>query len=263
VFAAALIVFTFGLGWRDLVTSHEGRVAQTARIMAASGWPWNATPVHVSGFVESNESNRLAPAQLPGGRDTVNPWLFPVINDAIRLQKPPLAYWMTAIVFKLFGVSEFNARIVPALLGALATLMTWDLARLILGRRAALPAAIAWITMRFVADEFRKSMADPYLAFFTLATLWGWWRCGRGRNILAWIALALGVLAKGPVIFVHLLPAMAAAKVLLRRRSGSPRLISHVVGLIVCIAIVLPWPYLVLKQAPDVGGCGGTNPAAK
>ena len=106
----ALIVFTFGVGRKDIVTSHEGRIAQTARIMADSGWPWNARATHVSGFVESNESNRLAPTSLPGGRDSVNPWLFPVINDAIRLQKPPLPYWVTAIVFKLFGVSEFNAR---------------------------------------------------------------------------------------------------------------------------------------------------------
>lgn len=246
-----MFVFTFALGRRDIVTSHEGRVAQTARTMAASGGPWNAEPVHVGGFVESNESNRLAPARLPGGREFVNPWLFPVINDAIRLQKPPLPYWVTAVVFKLFGVSEFNARIVPALLGALSTLLIWDLARIILGRRAALPAALVWITTRFVADEFRKSMADPYLAFFTLLALWGWWRCGRGRNILAWIALALGALAKGPVIFVHVIPAMIAAKIFLRRRTGSPRWIAHAIGALLFLAIVLPWPAMVLRQAPD------------
>ncbi|MBC8108485.1 MAG: glycosyltransferase family 39 protein [Anaerolineae bacterium] len=250
-FAVALIVFTFALGRRDIVTSHEGRVAQTARTMADSGWPWNARPVHVSGFVESNESQRLAPAQLPGDRDTVNPWLFPVINDAIRLQKPPLPYWVTAVVFKLFGVSEFNARIVPALLGALSTLLIWDLALLILGHRAAIPAAIVWITTQFVVDEFRKSMADPYLAFFTLLALWGWWRCERGRNILAWIALSLGALAKGPVIFIHIIPAIICAKIFLRRRTGSASWISHAIGALLFIAIVLPWPALVLREAPD------------
>lgn len=249
VVAATLIIFTFALEQRDIVTSHEGRVAQTARIMAASGWPWNATPARVSGFVESNESDRLAPARLPGGRDAVNPWLFPVINDAIRLQKPPLPYWITAIIFKLFGVSEFNARIAPALLGAIATLLIWDIARQILGRRAALPAAIAWITMRFVVDEFRKSMADPYLAFFTLLAVWAWIRA---KPQAAWIALALGALAKGPVIFVHVVPAIILARIFLRRPAGSVRWIVHVIGVTLFIVIVLPWPYLVLKQAPDV-----------
>src|SRR4051812_43946032 len=44
----AAIAFLPGLGRRPIVTSHEARVAQTARQMAVSGWPWRATPVRVA-----------------------------------------------------------------------------------------------------------------------------------------------------------------------------------------------------------------------
>ena len=95
---AALAIFLPMLGRKDIVTSHEARVAQTARQMAASGWPWRATEVSVPvvGLIDEPSNKRLGP--LPGrGQQHVNPWLVPVLNGQIRLQKPPLPYWCSAI----------------------------------------------------------------------------------------------------------------------------------------------------------------------
>src|SRR5947207_12011272 len=102
--------------------------------------------------------------------------MVPVLNGEIRLQKPPLPYWCSAILFRLFGIewSEALARFIPALLGALATFFVADLARLLLGRRFAFPAALVWVSSYFIPDEFRKAMADPYLTFFALLAIWGW-----------------------------------------------------------------------------------------
>ena len=60
------------------------------------------------------------------------------------------------------------------MIGALATLLIWDLANMLLGRRAGWIAAGVWLSTHFIVDEFRKSMADPYLAFFTLLSVWAW-----------------------------------------------------------------------------------------
>src|SRR3954451_22241861 len=90
----ALVVFLPMVGARDIVTSHEARVAQTARQMAAVGWPWaaRAVSVPVVAIREVDGMKRLAP--LPGaGTMEVNPWLVPVINGQGRLQKAQLLYW--------------------------------------------------------------------------------------------------------------------------------------------------------------------------
>jgi 4-amino-4-deoxy-L-arabinose transferase-like glycosyltransferase len=44
-------------------------------------------------------------------------WLVPQWNGQPSLEKPPLEFWLTALSFKLFGVSEFTARLVSALSG--------------------------------------------------------------------------------------------------------------------------------------------------
>jgi 4-amino-4-deoxy-L-arabinose transferase-like glycosyltransferase len=44
-------------------------------------------------------------------------WLIPHWNTQPWLEKPPLELWLTALSFKLFGVSEFTARLTSALSG--------------------------------------------------------------------------------------------------------------------------------------------------
>ncbi len=44
-------------------------------------------------------------------------WLVPHLNGAVRLHKPPLAYWLCAVSFKCFGVSTFAGRLPMVLAG--------------------------------------------------------------------------------------------------------------------------------------------------
>ena len=260
--AAAFLPF---LGRRDVVISHEARVVQTARAMAHSGWPWSARPVSVPAVRMTRGGHtgqmfvlRPDPTAPPLH---LNPWLVPVLNDTVRLQKPPLPYWCTAIAFRLFGVdwSEALARLTPALLGFASTFLIHGLARRLLGRRFALPAAIAWATSYFIPDEFRKSMADPYLAFFTLAALCAWFRAAAAdatlhprSSILAFYTLtALGLLAKGPPLLLHLLVPIALYHILARRRPPGT-LWLHLLGIAVLLAITLPWPLYVIRSIPNV-----------
>jgi 4-amino-4-deoxy-L-arabinose transferase-like glycosyltransferase len=251
--AIAAVVFLAMIGKRDIVTSHEGRVAQTARQMAAVGWPWSSEAhrgvrVPIVGMSQTANGKRMAPLPREGFM-SVNPWLVPVINGQVRLQKPPLPYWCAAVMYRLFAFGEGWTRLVPALLGACATLLIWDLARTVLGRRAALPAAIVWVTTHFVVDEFRKAMADPYLTFFTLLAVWSWVRGGAGGAIVFWIAMALGALAKGPVMLLTALPAVVLGVLLLRRRKRAAWM-WHLVGFALFLALALPWPIYVMRYVP-------------
>lgn len=254
--AAAFLPF---LGRRDVVISHEARVVQTARLMAVSGWPWDAKRVSVPAvhLVKTDNVLRLDPDPRAPALQ-VNPWLVPVLNGEIRLQKPPLPYWCSAVLFRIFGVewSEALARFISALLGALGTFLVADLARLALGRRFALPAALVWVSSYFIPDEFRKVMADPYLAFFALLAIWGWVRGSIRRSrigvVIFYVATALGLLAKGPPLFLHLGIAIGLFHLLNRRRlpGGTG---AHVLGIILLTTIALPWPVYIFKNIPHAG----------
>jgi 4-amino-4-deoxy-L-arabinose transferase-like glycosyltransferase len=254
--AAAFLPF---LGRRDIVISHEARVVQTARVMAASGWPWNATMVSVSAVHLVNRPDLAGALRLDPDPSVpplhVNPWLVPILNGEIRLQKPPLPYWCSALAFRLAGIewSEALARLIPALLGALSTLFVHNLARRTLGRRFALPAALVWVTSYFIPDEFRKVMADPYLAFFSLLAICAWIRSAIRHSpssiLIFYGALALGVLTKGPIIFIHTSIPIILFHILKRR--PLPRgLWSHLLGLAIFIALALPWFLYIYNHIP-------------
>jgi hypothetical protein len=141
--------FCLLLGRQDITASHEGRVAQTAREMLESG-----------------------------------DWLVPRLAGKPRLQKPPLPYWCAAALWKISLTTQALpvalARLPAALCGALATLMMMDLGRRFFGRSGGVLCGLVWLSTFFVVDEFRKAMADPYLAFFTLAAVWAWTSRGGG-----------------------------------------------------------------------------------
>src|SRR3954452_12939258 len=89
LFLLALALFLPFLGRKDIVTSHEARVAQTAREMAVSGWPWAAQDVDVRKADLQRDSSgvmQVVPRyDLPPIR--VNPWVVPTMNGEIRLKK--------------------------------------------------------------------------------------------------------------------------------------------------------------------------------
>lgn len=235
---AAAVLFT-GLGRGRIVTPHEARVADTALTMAQSGMPWSAAPVKF----QSRQ---------------VNPWLIPVFQGSIRLKKPPLPYWCTAAAFMVLGAGPGSARLPTALLGIGAAALVYCLARDLAGRRTAFWAALAWVSTFFIADEFRKTMADPYLAFFSLGALAAWVRLSQRaadhrRHVWTAIfygAIAFGLLAKGPVLLLHLVIPIALHGLLYRRwpRLG---LSAHALGMATVLLIALPWPVYVLRHIPD------------
>jgi 4-amino-4-deoxy-L-arabinose transferase-like glycosyltransferase len=261
--ALAAVPFLAFLGRAEITGSHEARVAVTARTMADAGWPWAAravdVPVPVLGRVEGDL--RLTPS--PDGRVFhVNPWLVPVYDRQIRLQKPPLPYWCAAVLMKLIDDPEWAARLTPAALGALAALLLYDLGRRLFNRRVGLLAGLVWVSSHFVITEYRKAMADPYLAFFVLSAAWAWVAMAqrdprRPRGDCVWLlacfygSLALGFLAKGPVIVVHVGLVIAAHWFTCRRRPMQVRWWQHLIGILAVLLAVLPWPLYVMARVPQ------------
>jgi len=256
VIGLALLAFLACLHLPADVGIHEQRVLDTARTMLASGVPWHSTievqiPVlrHYDGDLEfSNAGSRSS--------TFVNPWIVPVCRNVIRVQKPPLPYWMAAICMAVIGDGIMAARVPSALMGVLSTLLMMRLGRRTIGRCGGFFAGAAWVSSLFVVTEFRKAMADPYLAFATLLLLVAWIELSqRPRRRDAWIlalfgAVMIGSLAKGPVFFLH--AAIATGCIFLTYRFV-PRLhwSTWLIGLSVAISPLGWWANAVHQALPE------------
>ncbi len=168
--AAALL--GLNLGGYDVWPADEPRYAQVAREMMQSG-----------------------------------DWLSPRINNEPYMEKPPLLFWSIALASLPQGdVSPLTARI-PSLISALVTAaLTGLLAWRMFGARAAFWSAAVLATGLRFWWQARTGQIDMVLTACVTTAVYHLWRWdGDRRNwrlAIIYGALALGVLAKGPVALV-------------------------------------------------------------
>src|SRR6478672_13259444 len=56
-------------------------------------------------------------------------WITPTLGGHTWFEKPALLYWMIIASFKTFGVSEWSARLGPAICGLLTIVAVWCVGR--------------------------------------------------------------------------------------------------------------------------------------
>lgn len=170
-------------------------------------------------------------------------WLHFYYRGAEYLDKPPLLFWLSAISFKLFGVSNWAYKL-PSLLAALwGAYATYRFARLYYAERVAAHAGwmlVASLGLVVICNDVRT---DTMLLGFTAAACWMLAEYVERRQI-GWLLgafaqIGLAMLAKGPIGLVA--PAFAlGAHLLLRRDWGmlfNPR---WVLGLSVTALLLAP-----------------------
>ena len=183
-------------------------------------------------------------------------WLVPHLNTVPRLNKPPLVYWAMAASFRVFGVAEWSARLVPAFasLLVLALIAVWG-ARC-WDNRTAWAAAMAWASGIGVVAMGRTANTDMLLCAAVALTMFGvFWATELGgqkqlaMGALAGVGMALALLTKGPVGVA--LPLLFAAIYLTIIR-GWKRAPWRALALAVGVAALLgaPWFLLVEMQRP-------------
>ncbi len=221
VFLAVLWLATLSL--RPLFNPDEGRYAEIAREMLAGG-----------------------------------DWVVPHLNGLAYIEKPPLQYWATALSLRLFGQSEFAARLYTAL-SALGTLLTvWLLARRLWNSSAAWRAALMLSSMLLFLVMGQLLTLDMGLTLYFSIALAGFLRAQTGGRpseqrrwmLLAWVASALGVLSKGLVAAA--IPAAVLVFYSAWARDFSPwRRLHAAWGLPLFLAIAVPWHWLAARRLAD------------
>lgn len=199
------------------------------------------------------DSNEAFYAQTPREMIESGDYINPSFNYQPRFNKPPLSYWVVAVFYKLFGVSEQVERIPIAIAAVVIMATVFMLGRLLYSLEAGLLAAIALAaTPRFLMFS-RRIIIDVYLAmfmglvllFFVLAQSSP--RRRRLYLVLMYASAGLAVLTKGPVAV--LLPGLAFFLYLaLNRKLSFLREMMLPAGAAIVCAIVLPWYAAVYSE---------------
>lgn len=222
--AAFIVVWSANVGHRKLTRPDEGRNAEIAREMVASG-----------------------------------DWVTPRLNGFRYFEKPPLQYWATAVAFKTLGINELAARLWTALTGLAGVFASAFVAARLAGPPAgAFAAAVLGSVFLYVAVGHVANL-DMGVAFFLAATAFAFalaQRDGtaptarRGWMLVAWAVAALAVLSKGLIGVV--LPAVAVAAYVLVQRDWSLLKRLHLLaGGAVFAAIAVPWFVAVSASNPE------------
>ncbi|CAN5584382.1 hypothetical protein BH09PLA1_BH09PLA1_08400 [soil metagenome] len=232
VFSLALMLGTIAIA--PVQRTQEARVLEAAREMLGGGWQG---------------------------------WMIPHANGIVRLQKPPLAYWMSAASFSLLGVSDWAGRLPMALCGWVTVVLTYHIAvRQFASVRAAIFSAALLLGSFLFYRLARNAETDVVIALtltLAIAAIWRSFELDRAnpsRRLLpisaatfGWFqlsgaALGLAGIAKGPPVgfaflfFAGLLLITRQWRTALRWiTSGAP---------FIAVLIALPW-WIYARRLPQ------------
>ena len=185
--------------------------------------------------------------------------LLPQYDGTIRLPKPVLAYWLTALGYKVFGISLWAGRLPFLLVAAALLLLVYRFALLLLpdDEFAYLAVVLLSSSMLFLLFS-RVSMTDLPLALFSTLALY--FLC-RGllmpdrqqRDVgLAYLSMGAGFWVKGAPALMSL--AAVAAFVMLAKPAGGRALLRTMFiprHLAAFVLVASPW-YIYLSLAYPV-----------
>lgn len=180
-----------------------------------------------------------------------NDYVLPHLNGLPYIDKPVIYFAAEAALMEVLGPTELAARL-PAYLFTLATaaVVFW-FARRLWGSDEASVAVIAFLSMPLTMAFARTVIFDSALTFFIVVALVAFHQAVERRDrrwaTLAWAAIALGVLTKGPIAL--LLPLLVVIPYAIWRR-GFGALWSWW-GLLAFVAIIAPWVWAVSRAVPD------------
>ena len=219
----AVFISLDNLGDRKLANPDEGRYSEIAREMALSG-----------------------------------DFITPRLNGLKYFEKPPLQYWATAIAFKLFGESEFTARLYTALCGLGCILLVAYAGRRLYDDETGLLAALVMLSAPYFGALNEIVTLDMGLTFWMTLTVASFLISQRSEDAAsrrrwlwcAWAGMAGAMLSKGLIGVVF----PASALFLYCAIHLNFRLIRQLewtAGLLIFLVMAAPWFVMVSLHNPE------------
>jgi 4-amino-4-deoxy-L-arabinose transferase-like glycosyltransferase len=215
------------LAARTLVPTDEGRYAEMAREMLATG-----------------------------------DWITTRLNGIKYFEKPPLQIWMTALAFKFFGIGEWQARLWTGLCGLSGIALTAAAGTRVFGKATGFCAALILASMLFWSAMGHINTLDMGLAGSMTLCLCallisqtsfiasGASETSRRWMFICWAGMALAVLSKG-LIGLALPGAVLIIYTVVARDWAIWKRLYLLPGLAIFAIITVPWFVLVSLQNPE------------
>jgi 4-amino-4-deoxy-L-arabinose transferase-like glycosyltransferase len=239
-----------GPGERWLPDALGRRPTAALLLLAATLLLWNLGGY---GLWESTEARY---AEIAARMVRSGDWLTPRLNFIAHFEKPPLAYWATAMGMVALGIGELGARI-GLVLAALATLLIvarWSAGTD--GPAAALYASLCLLSAPLFFALSRSVTTDLYLTLCVVGAVHAARRGtrpsgARGWRLAAWAAFGAGLLTKGHVMLLWtVLPALVwtawAGEWRRLRRLLDP------LGILLALAVAVPWYAIEIARYPGL-----------
>ncbi len=179
-------------------------------------------------------------------------WITPTLGGAPWLEKPALYYWQAMLAYKIFGVSDWAARLPSAFDATLLIVSVYFFLRRFRPGAEMDGAVMTASAAGIIGFARAASMDMPLAAAFSIGMLaWYAWQESESRTFLTafYVFIAIGMLAKGPVapfLAAVIIVAFAIAK-------GDRRLIVRTLwipGILVFCAVSVPWYVAVQLRNP-------------
>lgn len=210
-------------------------------------------PLPFTPLMEPDEGRYSA---IPSEMNATGDYVTPRLKAAVYFEKPPLAYWATALIFRIFGENEFSSRLFAALCAWGCILLVYRMGIFFHDSKTGLYAAAVLTTFLYHLAIGRINILDMPLAFFVCMAIWSGFRFfaaaerKKGWLYLLYLFSALSFLAKGLIGIAFPFGVVVIWLLASGRWRESLALFSPV-GILIFSAVSLPWLFLVQKANPD------------
>jgi len=172
-------------------------------------------------------------------------YLTTYLNGELRFDKPILIYWFQSLSVQIFGLSEFALRLPSAIFASFWGLAIFYFTRKHFDEQKALLAIVFFISSLQISIIAKAAIADGLLNFFITLSMFFIYEYINSREkkwlYLTFVAIAFGVLAKGPVAVM--VPFVVSALFLFYKKEPMFWLksIFNPIGILIFFLIASPW----------------------
>jgi 4-amino-4-deoxy-L-arabinose transferase-like glycosyltransferase len=195
-------------------------------------------------------------SDIPSLMNRTGDYITPHLHHVVYLEKPPLSYWATALLFKIFGENEFSSRLFVALCAWGCIFLVYRMGTYFHDEKTGLYSAGVLSTFLYHSILGKINTLDMPLTLFVGLATWAGYRYfagdgqKRGWLYLLYISSGLAFLTKGLIGVVFPFAIMILWLFISKRWRDMLRLFSPV-GMILFLLISCPWIILVQKANKD------------